>query len=561
LEVIPVSAIDRALTLDVPQTEPLDDRQSPNHGGGYSYTVDEWTRLRRWLILGTDGGSYYQGERDLTRENLKVVSDALTADAERALGEAVAVSRGGLAKRNDQALYLVAAGLAHADEKTRQAAALALPEIARTGTHLFQVAEWHKALSERGGVGWGTVARRAFSNTLGQLGTDRLALHMVKYRQRHGWTYRDILRKAHPDHTALGADRVALYEWACGRDLGDLAGHLPAIVRAYEAAQKATSVQELIPLITGDPGLPWEAIPSELLPGAWGHLIDAGMPIGALTRNLSTFVRRGALNPLDDRERLVVASLTSPEKIRAARMHPVAFLDAMLVHADGGTGDNYPSGWGSYHGAARGRTSLSRGGPFAPNQAVLGALDEAFRLAFQAVTPAQKRFYLAVDVSDSMTWTACAGSAIITPRQGAAAQALVTASTEPRVHVAAFSRGMVPVTVRSNMGIREAVDMFGRVQAGPTDCAAPMVDAAQRRIPVDCFVVYTDNETNVGRVHPMHALRQYRKTMDIPAKLVVVGMTATNFSIADPADGGCLDLAGFDASTPAVISRFAAGMI
>ena len=44
--------------------------------------------------------------------------------------------------------------------------------------------------------------------------------------------------------------------------------------------------------------------------------------------------------------------------------------------------------------------------------------------------------------------------------------------------------------------------------------------------------------------------------MDINAKLVVVGMTASNFSIADPRDAGMLDVVGFDTATPKVISEF-----
>ena len=66
----------------------------------------------------------------------------------------------------------------------------------------------------------------------------------------------------------------------------------------------------------------------------------------------------------------------------------------------------------------------------------------------------------------------------------------------------------------------------------------------------------TDNETWAGKIHPVEALRDYRKTMGIPAKLVVVGMTSTGFSIADPDDGGMLDVVGFDAAAPAVIADF-----
>jgi 60 kDa SS-A/Ro ribonucleoprotein len=47
-----------------------------------------------------------------------------------------------------------------------------------------------------------------------------------------------------------------------------------------------------------------------------------------------------------------------------------------------------------------------------------------------------------------------------------------------------------------------------------------------------------------------------RKT-GIPAKLIVAGMTSTGFSIADPDDGGMLDVVGFDRAAPAVMADFA----
>jgi 60 kDa SS-A/Ro ribonucleoprotein len=62
-------------------------------------------------------------------------------------------------------------------------------------------------------------------------------------------------------------------------------------------------------------------------------------------------------------------------------------------------------------------------------------------------------------------------------------------------------------------------------------------------------------------MHPVEALKKYRKESGIDAKLVVVGMTSTGFSIADPNDSGSLDVVGFDTVTPQIISQFAAGRL
>jgi 60 kDa SS-A/Ro ribonucleoprotein len=97
---------------------------------------------------------------------------------------------------------------------------------------------------------------------------------------------------------------------------------------------------------------------------------------------------------------------------------------------------------------------------------------------------------------------------------------------------------------------------------GATDCAKPMTWAMAQKKAFDVFVVYTDCETYHGSVHPSEALRQYRRASGIAdARLVVVGMSSSGFSIADPADPFMMDVVGFDAASPAVMADFAAGLI
>ncbi len=72
-------------------------------------------------------------------------------------------------------------------------------------------------------------------------------------------------------------------------------------------------------------------------------------------------------------------------------------------------------------------------------------------------------------------------------------------------------------------------------------------------------MVYTGSETWAGAIHPVQALREYREKTGIAAKLVVVGMVSNGFSIADPDDGGMLDVVGFDAAAPAVNADFIRG--
>jgi 60 kDa SS-A/Ro ribonucleoprotein len=66
-------ALNRILTGPTRQDRPIPGRQADmaaNNAGGYSFQLDRWARLDRFLVLGTDGGTFYVGERDLTVDNL-----------------------------------------------------------------------------------------------------------------------------------------------------------------------------------------------------------------------------------------------------------------------------------------------------------------------------------------------------------------------------------------------------------------------------------------------------------------------------------------------------------
>ena len=146
--------------------------------------------------------------------------------------------------------------------------------------------------------------------------------------------------------------------------------------------------------------------------------------------------------------------------------------------------------------------------------------------------------------------------------------ALVTAVTEKHHGFVAFtagdyhsskndpSKGISPLDISPRQRLDDVLARVDGLPFGATNCALPMLWALQKKVAVDDFVIYTDSETWCGRVHPVQALRQYRRETGIAAKLVVVGMVSNNFTIADPDDAGMLDVVGFDTATPAVISDF-----
>jgi 60 kDa SS-A/Ro ribonucleoprotein len=556
-----MSYLKRHRFLRVAQSLPIPgSSQVPNSTGGYAWAIDEWTRLRRFLILGSEGGSYYASEATLTRENAHAVHDCLGRDGPRTVAEIVAVSTQGRAPKTDPAIYALAMAAGLGDEATRRAALDALPVVCRTGTHLFRFATFVEEFR-----GWGRGLRRAVGAWYASRSSEQLAYQAVKYRQREGMSHRDLLRLAHPGRAVSSGNPTlevsdahsALFEWIVRGTVGD---GLPRLVDGFIAAQEAGTPTETAALVR-DYGLPREALRSEHLasPEVWEALLE-DMPMTALIRNLATMTRVGVVAPGSTGARRVVEQLADAERIRRARVHPVSVLAALRT---------YESGRG-----ARGSAAWN------PVREVIDALDGAFYAAFGNVERSGSRTLLALDVSGSMTHGEIAGVAGLTPRDASAAMALVTASVESRYEIVGFytgsrgwrsrgksrhwglgDQGLTPLSISPRQRLDDAVKAVSNLPFGGTDCALPMLYATAEDREVDTFVIYTDSETWAGDVHPVQALRDYRRASGIDARLVVVGMVSNGFSIADPDDAGMLDVVGFDTATPQLITDFARGVL
>lgn len=519
-----------------PQSERADVRQRRNAAGGYAFTLDDTARLRRFLVLGVDGGTYYAAPRDLGRENAEVVTRMAQEDPETLVSTIVEVSQTGAAPKQNPALFALA--LAASYPESSELALAALPKVARTGTHLFLFAEYVEQFR-----GWGRGLRRAVGAWYTSRDAENLAYQVVKYRQREGWSHRDLLRLSHPDTTVPEVKDV--FDWIVRGSIGE---HTPTLIEGFVRAQEATDPKTWSALVR-DHRLSWEMLPDQALGevAVWDALLDTDVPQTALMRQLPRLTRLGMLPDLGGRTDEVVSQLTDADRLRAGRIHPINVLVAQRTYAAGRS--------------ARGV------GEWTPSRKVTDALDAAFYTAFGTVEPSGNRTLLAVDVSGSMG-VPISGMPI-TAREASAALALVQLATEPSATAVGFTtlngRGwhdtaLKPLALSPRQRLDDALKVVDAMPMSGTDCALPMVYATEKGLKVDTFVVYTDNETWAGRIHPHQALAEYRRKSGIDAKLIVVGMTATEFSIADPSDPGMLDVVGFDAAVPSLITEFARGL-
>ncbi|UVK61208.1 Ro-like RNA binding protein [Streptomyces phage Angela] len=534
------------------QTQRARKDQVKNDAGGFVFQVSDQSRLERFLILGVDGGTYYVSEVNHAKRNVDFLNEMIERDEASVLSTIVDVSVNGRAYKQSPALFALASVIAHGKDK--QAVKAVFNRVVRTGTHLYEVLNYLTSLN----VGWGRSKREIVASWFDR-DADKLAYQAVKYRSRRFgeqvWTLRDVMRLSHPKI----AD-PAVAKFALGK-LGDGETHSVKAIAGFQAMQKAQSVDDVHAVLRQYEMLPWETIPTQFLKdvSVWKRIFANGQLRGqALVRNITRLARIGAFQDM----RFAAAyagQLTNQELIVQTRLHPINFLNASVVYNEGQmktVRDRF--GW----------EREERVKDWQTESVIVDALNEGFHKAFKAVEPAGKRTMLALDVSGSMS--AKANGLDLSCAQVSAAMSMAIARTEPAHIIRGFTSsgyGWGAAKELTDLGISARTDLataMRNVQChnwGGTDCSLPMRWALARGIEVDTFVIITDNDTWAGEIHPFQALKEYRKKTGIDARLAVLGVQATEFTIADPSDAGMMDFVGFDSNAPRVLADFSAGRI
>ena len=816
------SAVIRAA---VPQWFRTDPDQVQNNAGGFVWQISDKEQVIRYLIIGSEGGNYYQTPQQVSSQCAScVLRMTRTPDNFKWLIETIRqVSMEGRAAKQESTLLALATAIVFAPTPGTKTEALnAVNDCVRILTHMYMLIGYIKIFSKAGhptptipysssvpsppakggevtvvvGSGFGRGIRRVFGEYFYSRTGIEIANLITKYQNREGWTIKDVLTLIHIDPKRMKDDdgRLAIdHVFKTKEEFAEIlktAPPSPAVI-LFNAIKEIHTLSEQIarppvnPSLASLPnyqsisdlnhiahlittaGLSREHLPSQLFKQRriWEALLTnkgpsgkgKGMPLTALIRNLgklstqeikiieartyrdespsgklayslSTAPTMTPAFPPGHTQHYteyIFHRLTNKHDIKYTKIHPYTILVAMLTYKKG-QGDKGSLTW-------------------VPNVHILDALDHAFKLAFQNITPTGKRIKIALDVSGSMSAAFCTGSPIVNcatasiammmmtlyverggapgvpPPNGGSSAPLegsslglssvasvvggrtplwktthlpdgrtlyentetnqcqftkpdgfsvapqvagggvapgaanraklaplggatplaplggatpgatprplttdeyrktkqylnlpLTAEEEQRrqrqqsghytpspyygsssstapplylpecypaparqsnVTICAFSNTLTeltnaivgymdatsdPITGLPRMSIDDALKLV-EMPFSSTDCALPIVRALENREPVDAFVIYTDSETYMGKIHPQAALEEYRRTMGIDAKLIVVGMTSNCLTIADPKDLNTLNLAGFDTATPRLINDFIAG--
>ncbi|XP_053549059.1 RNA-binding protein RO60 [Bombina bombina] len=534
----------------VDQSQPLNEKQVPNSCDHYVWEVSDMNRLRRFLCFGSEGGTYYIEEKKLGFENaealLRLIQDGKGTEV---VQEIKAFSQEGRAAKQEPTLFALAVCSQSSDTKTKQAAFKAVPDVCRIPTHLFTFIQFKKDLKEGMKCGmWGRALRKAVSDWYNTKDGLAVAMAVTKYKQRNGWAHKDLLRLSHIKPANEGVTMVTKYISKGWKEVQEaykekeLSPETEKVFKYLEATEKVKRTKDELEIIylIEEYRLVREHLLTTHLKSKeiWKALLQE-MPLTAMLRNLGKMTADSVLAPASPEVASVCERLNNDKLLKKARIHPFHILIAL---------ETYKRGQGN-----KGKLK------WVPDNAIMEALDKAFYKTFKMVEPTGKRFLLAVDVSASMNQRVL--GSILNASTVAAAMCMLVTRTEKDSHIVAFSDEMVPCPVTVDMPLPEVLEKMSNIPMGSTDCALPMIWAQETKTAVDVFIVFTDCETNIENIHPATALKEYRKTMGIPSKLIVCAMTSNGFSIADPDDRGMFDMCGFDTAALDVIRNFTLDLI
>lgn len=509
----------------IPISMPAVPEQVKNKAGGYAFKAEDSAIYKRFLILGTEGGTYYTGEQELTLGALNTVNGVIDTRGEWAVNEAWRVYENGLALKQSAVLYALAYALTRPDLVTRKAVYAVLPQI-RTASQLFELLQTARHLAPRRTSSMGL--RKAISRWYADRKPEDLAYQLVKYQVRNNMSHRDLMRWAHP--TPSSRYHGMIFNWVMGRGWPSVQEPPKAIV-GFEAVHTTDLAPAEAAKIITTYSLPREAVPTEFLNErvVWEALLE-NMPMTALIRNLGKISSLGFFDAFSPWTQKIANQLTNQTAIQKAHVHPLTILKAAKQYEQG-HGDKGSLSWSAH-------------------PAILDALDQAFRLAYVNVEPLDKRIVVAVDASGSMTANV-SGMNNLTAREAAVALALVYKAANPLTEIVAFSDFAIRLPLSGRETLSQAMYILEQRISPSSTNASLVLDLIKRyKWPVDGIVFVTDSESWLGH-HVYGATSNY--------KVVTVQTLESATTLFRPNDPNQIELPGFGPDIPQVANLFFQG--
>ena len=491
-----------------------------NAASGYTFQVSPTEMFKRFLILGTEGGTYYASEHKLTLEATQQVVAFIKANGTTALSLVSDVIMNRRAPKTDASIFSLALIATYGDAASQMQLYNRLSMLLKTGTHLFQFVD-----AVNGMRGWGRGLRRAVSRWYTEKSPEQLAYQLIKYRQRNGWTHKDVIRLSHPKSSSKEISALLCYAVGKGIDIENV----PSVICAFEDIQKKKNCS-----LIRSARLDREMLPTEYLndKAVWNALLPH-MKDTALVRNLATMTAKEVMTSAFDESTQVIV-----EKLAKVKLHPINTFIALRTYGRG-KGIRGSQTW----------TPISK---------VVNALEKNYLSSLATTEGSGKRILYAQDISGSMQ-CAVLGSIDMPAVELSAGVMHAFNTMEKAIEFVVFNTSCYPAKINEGTNIAAIANQLGAMIQGGTDLSSPVQYALDRRLVVDAFVIATDNEGWAGS-HLSQKLAEYRNKFNKNAKLVLISLTATKNTVRDPLDANSVEIVGFDNSVPELIVNFVKGI-
>jgi 60 kDa SS-A/Ro ribonucleoprotein len=527
--------------------EKFTEDQVLNNTGGYVNKLPVFKMLERFLTLGCDSPTYYTNAKDNFTNNTKNLSAALNESFIKTVDMIVDFSTNNRAIKQDSCVFALAYCIVNAKEPAHKDYALSfLNDVCGIPTSLFHFCEFYNSL----GGGWGSKFCKAINNWYTSKPVGKLGWLCKKYESRDGWSHRDVFRLSHikaPDE-----EYNALFRYLTSKEFGKRVvdrkeegtrnydavsiSKVPNYIRKVDLLHTFDKVDNNVIKLIRDNKIVRENIPTQFLNSKviWDEMLP-NMRGTALLRNLNKLTMVGCLAPFNKEVDAIYDSFTN-DKMYAKnnRLHPFSIFTAVKQY-EAGKGHKGKLTW-------------------TPVPKITEGLWNLFHNSFETIEQIDKKIIIGLDVSGSMQYSLISDS-IINCYEAAIALTTIYKRMFKDVIITAFTDGLKLVNTSPTPSVKEIKSICDKMSFSTTNLSLVPRYALENNIKADGFICITDNEINCGQ-NPNAVLSTFRKKITPNAVNIVVGMTATGFSVADPNDPYALDIAGFDTNCPQLIESF-----
>lgn len=511
----------------IPQSKPLPGREkemTDNSSGGYSFKLEDAKILERWMINGSENGTYYTPENEVTvmgTATLKVVPKAKIVEI------AKDVIENGRAPVLDYAIYCLAYVAYHGNVTEKQLVYSVAPTILTNTPQFTKFLQSYQAIKKietgKSNIG-GSGICRAISRWYDNMNAGQMCYQVAKYPQRNGFHHRDLLRLSHIGRTEsngktykLPDDKVSVVQYALWHAKGG--DEKPSIITSTnkdhkhiagkEAIEKATSLKDALKIME-DYHLTHEMVPTKFQGSKdFYEIMLTQSKVYATIRRLGAASAKGVFAPMSALTKEVVKRITDTEALKDQKVHPMRIYDAMTTYQLG-RGEKGTLVW-------------------TPSSEIIAALELAFYNAIGVIPDSGKNILIAVDHSHSMHGK---------PLNFAAAMAAVLVRSQSSCHVIGYASEISTPQITRHMGMNAIKAEIGRVGIpSGTNGALPYMYAQKECKDADAIISITDGFSWQGKTHISIEANKWRSACNKPTGKAVEMISSMGItSNMDPLD-------------------------